>query len=314
MLLDRVGGSASCGRARRPGTCTCPRPSARSSSRRRPARRSPGERPSGVIPAPELGRVSPLAELAVRARASRTSRAPFETTTSDAWPTMSRTPMAVAGMTSTRGRLRKLMIAAVSSASTTTSVGRRASHLVSIAAAVFVDGSLSAPASRTATLPRSAWTESAARSALRRALRLTLTVYLRGFGPKATPPPRRWWGTLSAPTRARPVPFWRQALAPVIETSPRPRVEAVPRRRAAGLGAGDLEDEGAVEALAKEGGGQVGLGLLAERRGLGRRAGCRRASHRCAPRRCRSSGRGRRHGAAAGCARRRPRRPRAGAG
>ena len=78
----------------------------------------------------------------------------------------------------------------------------------------------------------SACTESAERSARRRALRLTLKVWLRGFGPNATPPPRRC-GTLSAPTRARPVPFCCQAFAVVIDTSPRPRVDAVPRRRAA---------------------------------------------------------------------------------
>ena len=39
-------------------------------------------------------------------------------------------------------------------------------------------------------------------------------------------------GTLSAPTRARPVPFCRHALAPVIATSPRVRLEWVPWRRA----------------------------------------------------------------------------------
>src|SRR6201999_1480229 len=55
-------------------------------------------------------------------------------------------------------------------------------------------------------------------------------VWGRGFGPKATPPPKRL-GTPSVPTRARPVPFWRQALAVVKATSPRVRVEAVPRRR-----------------------------------------------------------------------------------
>ena len=39
-------------------------------------------------------------------------------------------------------------------------------------------------------------------------------------------------GALSAPARARPVPFCRHALAVVIATSPRPSDEAVPRRRA----------------------------------------------------------------------------------
>ncbi len=106
-----------------------------------------------------------------------------------------------------------------------------APHLASACAAALVEGVSKADASRTATESRSAWTEKAERIARRRALRLTLTVYLRGFGPKATPPPKRL-GTPSVPTRARPVPFWRQALAVVKATSPRVRVEAVPRRRA----------------------------------------------------------------------------------
>src|SRR5919201_5527669 len=45
------------------------------------------------------------------------------------------------------------------------------------------------------------------------------------------PPPMRE-GVDSAPARARPVPFWRNALAPVMSTSPRVSVEEVPRRRA----------------------------------------------------------------------------------
>src|SRR4051794_38886754 len=45
------------------------------------------------------------------------------------------------------------------------------------------------------------------------------------------PPPIRE-GVDSAPARARPVPFWRNALAPVMSTSPRVSVECVPRRRA----------------------------------------------------------------------------------
>ena len=115
------------------------------------------------------------------------------------------------------------------------------------------------------SLSRLACTESAERSARRRALRLTLKVCERGFGPKATPPPRRC-GTLSAPARARPVPFWCQALAVVIETSPRPR-----RRRGAAAASREvrargLVHEALVEVLAEDGRGQVGLGLLAERR------------------------------------------------
>src|SRR3954466_2398624 len=79
---------------------------------------------------------------------------------------------------------------------------------------------------------RSACTDNAARSAARRALRLTLTVYLRGLGPKTVPPPVQI-GDRVEPARARPVPFWRHGLAPPPRTIPRVRVACVPRRRAA---------------------------------------------------------------------------------
>src|SRR3954451_24558887 len=74
--------------------------------------------------------------------------------------------------------------------------------------------------------------DSAARSAARRALRLTLTVYLRGLGPKTVPPPVQI-GEREEPARARPVPFWRQGLAPPPRTSPRVLVDDVPCRLAA---------------------------------------------------------------------------------
>ena len=154
-------------------------------------------------------------------------------------------------------------------------------------------------------LSRAAWTENAERSARRRALRLTLKVCERGFGPKAAPPPRRC-GTLSAPARARPVPFCFHALAPVIETSPRPRLEAVPRRRAARSARAASWTRLSWKSSPKTDRGQVGLRLLAERRRLDRLL-----SHRFAPPRSRPWGREPRREAAAGCARRRPGRPRA---
>ena len=113
-------------------------------------------------------------------------------------------------------------------------------------------------------LPRAAWTDSAERSARRRALRLTLTVWLRGLGPKATPPPRRC-GTLSAPTRARPVPFWRQALAP---SSSRPRRGRASRRCRGGAAARSARavswTSDSWKSSAKTRGRQVGLGGLAQ--------------------------------------------------
>src|SRR4051794_2392026 len=85
--------------------------------------------------------------------------------------------------------------------------------------------------STTASVPRRRCSDSTHRSARRRALRLTLLRKTRGLGPKATPPPIRC-GVESAPARARPVPFWRNAFAPVIFTSPRVLVDDVPWRRA----------------------------------------------------------------------------------
>src|SRR3954466_11752892 len=82
------------------------------------------------------------------------------------------------------------------------------------------------------SVERSAWIDSAARSAARRALRLTLTVYLRGLGPKTVPPPVQI-GERLVPARARPVPFWRHGFAPPPRTIPRVLVACVPRRRAA---------------------------------------------------------------------------------
>src|ERR1700686_644534 len=46
-------------------------------------------------------------------------------------------------------------------------------------------------------------------------------------------PPPVQIGERLEPARARPVPFWRQGLAPPPETRPRVFVAAVPRRRAA---------------------------------------------------------------------------------
>ncbi len=96
--------------------------------------------------------------------------------TSEAAPITSATPIAPTSATWTRWMLRKLFSAPVSSPSITISVERFAPHFSRASAALLVEGVSKAEASRIATLPRSAWTESAERIALRRALRLTLTV------------------------------------------------------------------------------------------------------------------------------------------
>ena len=52
------------------------------------------------------------------------------------------------------------------------------------------------------------------------------------MGPRATPPPTHW-GERVEPGRARPVPFWRNGLAPPPRTSARVLVDWVPERAAA---------------------------------------------------------------------------------
>src|SRR5690242_14868231 len=109
-----------------------------------------------------------------RARAVRLSSAPCEATTVAA-PTMSATPTSSACSTWTPARLRNDLAAIVSSSASAirTEPPRWA---VSSSAARLVDGSSKPAASSTCSDPRSACTDSAARSAARRALRLTLTV------------------------------------------------------------------------------------------------------------------------------------------
>src|SRR5512133_2226289 len=80
-------------------------------------------------------------------------------------------------------------------------------------------------------VPLAACCVRAARSAERRALRLTLTLKSRGVGGNATPPPVQC-GARVVPARARPVPFWRHGLARPPETRPRLFAPRVPARRA----------------------------------------------------------------------------------
>src|SRR3954469_1799445 len=143
----------------------------------------------------------------------------------------SATPTALCGFTSAPLMFRKdLSVVSSPSGASTISV-RPSPNFASAAAAAFVEGASKSATSTIASVPRRSCSDSTARSARRRALRLTLLRNTRGFGPKAMPPPIRC-GVESAPARARPVPFWRKALAPVILTSPRVFVDEVPWRRA----------------------------------------------------------------------------------
>src|SRR5919204_1605993 len=143
----------------------------------------------------------------------------------------SATPAFVAGRTETRARLRNDSATRTCSSVRTTRTEPPPDQSARSCAACLVDGVSKPDGSRIAIVPRSAWTESALRSAARRSLRLTLNVYLRGWGPNTMPPPVQI-GDRDEPARARPVPFWRHGLAPPPETRPRVLVAAVPWRRA----------------------------------------------------------------------------------
>src|SRR4051794_11107901 len=114
-------------------------------------------------------------DASLRARAVTDSSASAVSTIVAA-PTMSATPQSSAASTLTPARLRKDLKAVASSGpdSTTSTEPPRRSAIRS--AACLVEGASNAPASSPNTEPRSAWIESALRSAARRALRLTLTV------------------------------------------------------------------------------------------------------------------------------------------
>src|SRR3954453_7013357 len=109
-----------------------------------------------------------------RARAVRLSSAPCDATTVAA-PTMSATPTSSTCRTCTPVRLRN-DLAAVSSSSASAIRTEPPRWALSKSFARLVDGSSKAAASTVCSEPRSACTDSAARSAARRALRLTLTV------------------------------------------------------------------------------------------------------------------------------------------
>ena len=78
--------------------------------------------------------------------------------------------------------------------------------LASFAASIFVFGSASLASSRTTSSPAACFAESADFRPSLRTFFGSLMAWLRGCGPKATPPPRKI-GALRLPCRARPVPF-----------------------------------------------------------------------------------------------------------
>ena len=125
------------------------------------------------------------------------------------------------------GMLRNESAASASPRLTHTTSGRSLRQSAISASASFVRGAAKVLASKTASEPARACCESPIARALRAALRLTLTAWLRGVGPKTTPPPLNC-GARMVPCRARPVPFWRYGFAPPPRTMPRVFEECVP--------------------------------------------------------------------------------------
>src|SRR4051794_6720774 len=135
-------------------------------------------------------------------------------------------------ITWTSGRFRNERAAMPSSAPSTTRMRPSAPMAARAALASLVLGASKLQLSTTRTLPSAARSDRAERRARRTIFLGVFWTYLRGFGPRATPPPRQI-GERLEPARARPVPFWRHGLAPPPRASERVLVDWVPARRAA---------------------------------------------------------------------------------
>src|SRR4029453_691401 len=133
--------------------------------------------------------------------------------------------------TCTPWRLRNDLAITSSSSATTRTSGRSFPQASRKAAALFVEGSSKLEPSTTAKDPASTCAVSAARSAARVTLRLTLPPKLLRTA-KARPPPVQF-GARVVPARARPVPFWRQGFERPPATNPRLFADCVPARAAA---------------------------------------------------------------------------------
>src|SRR3954469_2907245 len=135
-------------------------------------------------------------------------------------------------MICTSGRVRNERAATPSPSVRTTRMRPWAPSAARAALASLVLGASKFQASTTRTLPSAARSDRADRRARRTIFLGVFWTYLRGFGPRATPPPRQI-GERLEPARARPVPFWAHGLAPPPRASLRVLVDCVPARRAA---------------------------------------------------------------------------------
>src|SRR5581483_4923445 len=104
-----------------------------------------------------------------------TSGSAASLTTSERAHTTCATSSSAGTVTSTRSRLRKLLMSASSSSVATSSVGVCWPHLSSSSTACFVDGASNESPATSPSVPACAWSLSAARSAARKAFLFTLT-------------------------------------------------------------------------------------------------------------------------------------------
>src|SRR5690349_18758654 len=127
-------------------------------------------------------------------------------------------------MTCTDSRLRKLFHAPTSSGCSTTRARPSTPSASSARFAAPVFGTSKFQLSTTITFESAARSLSADRSASFFIFLGVRWSYLRGLGPRATPPPRQM-GDRVEPARARPVPFCLYGLEPPPDTSARVLVD-----------------------------------------------------------------------------------------
>src|SRR5574337_216207 len=137
-----------------------------------------------------------------------------------------------AGRTTTCGRLAADRTSMASGAAVTTSVFPLTGRCASSATTAFVLGASRVGGSTITIAPAAAFADSTDRTANCRIFWGVCCRYSRGWGPNAMPPPTKR-GAFRLPCRARPVPFCRQILRVLPDTSPRVLVACVPVRRLA---------------------------------------------------------------------------------
>src|SRR2546425_3209371 len=144
-------------------------------------------------------------------------------------PRRSYTVTPAAGRTMTCGRFAADRTSMASGAAVTTSVFPLTGRCASSATTAFVLGASRVGGSTITITPAAAFADRTDRTANCRIFWGVCCLCSRGWGPNEMPPPTKR-GAFRLPCRARPVPFCRQILRVLPDTSPRVLVECVPVR------------------------------------------------------------------------------------